>query len=531
MLRGCDTEVDPLLRARVNTECCGKLCTQRNGQSHKTRRFTVIPGLSPTHNFGVYNNCTTAVERAFVERYFMCKTPTGYRPALVVSKDAYGSKWLKTFRSTVLSHLPNLPVLTLTQCVDLFPASKRKVYERAKESLERAKLGWKDAVLSSFVKFEKQDVGKAPRIINPRSARYNLKLGCYLKHLEHHVFKGINKTFGARTRATVIKGFDADSSAEILRAKWDLFKDPVAVGLDATKFDMHVSKRALMYEHSFYSGYWKGFRCARQERRILQLLLGMQLRNSGVARCDDGKVTFEMAGTRCSGDMNTSLGNCIIMCSLVFAYAKELGIDIELCNNGDDCVVIMERSDLRSFTARLNEWFNRKGFELTVERPCFTFEEIEFCQTQPVWHSTGWRMVRNPATVLKKDTMCLRPMNNIKTLKKWVYAVGAGGSSLCCGTPVLNAFYGMMLRNGKKSEKFTNLISPHRFAVKSTRTASMCDEARISFYLAFGILPHDQMFIERFLQHVVIDDYEEGIHDRDMLDKFHYPGNEILTKW
>lgn len=529
-VRGCDTKVDSTLLARVNAECHGKLCTYRNGQSHKTRVYTVVPGLSPTHNLGVYNNSVSSVERAFVERYFMCKTPTGFRPALPVSKKTYDSKWLKDFRSRVLSFLPNLPVLTLTQCVNLFPVSKRKVYEAAKESLEKEKLTARDASLSSFVKFEKQDVGKAPRIINPRSARYNLSLGCFLKHLEHHIFKAINKAFGARTKATVIKGFDADESAEILNSKWNLFKDPVAVGLDATKFDMHVSPVALKYEHSFYTGYWHGFRCPAFMRRFLRWLLSLQLLNRGVSRCDDGKVKFEMKGTRCSGDVNTSLGNCIIMCALVFAFAKERGVDIELCNNGDDCVVFMERSDLEKFSRGLNDWFNRYGFELTIEAPCYMLEEVEFCQTHPVHLSTGWRMVRDFRTVLKKDTMCLRPMTNIKSFRKWMHAVGSGGSQLCSGTPVLMEFYNMMTRNGTASSQFHD-VSPYRFARNSKLKATMCDEARISFFHAFGVLPHMQVFMERYLSKVVIDDFSGLIVDRSDYDKFHHPGNEILTQW
>jgi len=84
LVRGRDTQVDPNLLDRVKLECRGKLCTHRNGQSHKSRVYTIVPGLAPKHNIGVYNNCVNAVERAFVERYFMCKTPEGFRPALPV---------------------------------------------------------------------------------------------------------------------------------------------------------------------------------------------------------------------------------------------------------------------------------------------------------------------------------------------------------------------------------------------------------------------------------------------------------------
>jgi len=244
---GCETQANPELRERVRRECHGKLCVRRNGRLHKTRVFTVVPGFSPNHNLGVYNNSVNSVERAFIERYFLCKVGPDFEPALQSSDGAFRTKWLKQFRVRCLSNMPHLPRLTLTQAVSLFPAQKRKVYEKALDTFaSKGDVTEKDAQLSSFVKFEKQDVSKAPRVINPRSPRYNLKLATYLKHFEHHMFKAINKTFGGRTKATVIKGFDADESGEIFKDKWMQFSNPVAVGLDATKFDMHVSRFALI---------------------------------------------------------------------------------------------------------------------------------------------------------------------------------------------------------------------------------------------------------------------------------------------
>lgn len=525
MVRGRDTKVDPDLLNRVKLECRGQLSTHRNGLSHKSRAYTTVPGLAPKHNLGVYNNGVDAVERAFVERYFLCKTQDGYRPALPVKFSTYdSSKHLKDFRSKLVSYMPHLPVLTLAQCVNLFPASKRKVYERALNSLERARLTREDARLSSFVKFEKQDVSKAPRIINPRSARYNLHLGCYLKHAEHHFFTAINKCFGAKTKATVIKGYDADVSAEILRAKWDRFSEPVAVGLDATKFDMHVSPAALKFEHSNYLAYYKRM-VSKQQYKELKTLLSWQLNNEGVARCEDGKVKFAMDGTRCSGDVNTSLGNCIIMCALIYSYKLVTGVDVELCNNGDDCVVIFERQYLKQFCDGLRDYFLRFGFDLTIESPCFTFEEIEFCQTHPVLLETGYRMVRVPRTVFIKDTMCLHTVPNISVFRKWLYAVGIGGTALCSGVPVLEEFYQAFVRNGIHSNSFRD-ENPHRFARKSTRSAKVNDEARISFYHAFGILPHMQVFMERFCRTIHIGELDSVTKEMD--DVVHQPGGEIL---
>lgn len=235
MVGGSNTTVDPVLAARVKQECKGTLCVDHSGQPPKTRRFVVLSEFGPDHTLGVYNNDVNTVERAFIERYFLCNEGGSFRPALPVKRNSFRLKGLIEFRKCVMKMMPYCPKLTKQQVVDTYHGPKRRNYQKALLSLDREPLCARDASLTSFVKFEKQDIGKAPRMINPRSARYNLCLGQYLKVAEHHYFRAINKAYGAVTPATVIKGLNADASAEVLREKWDRFENPVAVGLDATK--------------------------------------------------------------------------------------------------------------------------------------------------------------------------------------------------------------------------------------------------------------------------------------------------------
>nr|QKN88911.1 MAG: hypothetical protein 1 [Riboviria sp.] len=451
-------------------------------------------GIGPDHNLGVYNNNVDTIERAFTERYFLCKDGEGFRPAFQVSNQAYRSTELVTFRDEVMRHMPHLPVLSLDQVVESYHGPKRRVYEEARNSLYQTSLSARDAKLSSFVKFEKQDVSKAPRVINPRSPRYNLTLGRFLKHAEHHYFRAINKVWGQRTRATIIKGFNADASASILHDKWTVFKRPVAIGLDASKFDMHVSVQALKYEHSFYQSLFPG-------NRTLKELLSWQLLNRGVARAADGLVKFAMPGTRSSGDLNTSLGNCILMCGLVWSYCQEKGIDAELANNGDDCVLIVESDALATVQDGLDLWFRKRGFAMTVETPVYEFEQIEFCQTHPVQLSSGWRMVRNLSAVLQKDPMCLLPISNARSMERWWGAVGVCGKILCSGVPVHSSFYSLMDRSGDTTEGVIKEVYRNRSVLYNMRgvAEATCDaRARVSFYYAFGVLPDEQLCMERY---------------------------------
>jgi hypothetical protein len=150
---------------------------------------------------------------------------------------------------------------------------------------------------------------------------------------EKRLFSGFETVFGY---SVILKGMNAHATAEQLRSNWDSFTQPVAVGLDASRFDQHVSHAALCWEHSVYNGVFRSSE--------LRRLLRWQLVNHGVARTEGQRIDYTTNGCRMSGDINTSLGNCLIMSSIVLAYCETRGITARLSNNGDDCVLILESS-------------------------------------------------------------------------------------------------------------------------------------------------------------------------------------------
>lgn len=512
MVYGSSTVVSSELRDQ-RALVKGSLCVRRNGQSAKRRKYVVLAGFGPDHNLGVYDNNVDTIERAFTERYFLCKDGGSFRPALRVKSQVYKAVGLGLFRESVMANMPRLPMLSRAQVVAAYRGSKRRVYENAHKDLLESPIHKRDARLTSFVKFEKQDIGKAPRCINPRSPRYNLELGRFLKHAEKHYFRAINLAYGAHTPATVIKGVNADVSACILRAKWDRFTDPIAVGLDASKFDMHVSVPALKYEHSYYVSLFP-------RSKLLRRLLKWQLFNGGVARARDGIVKFGIEGTRSSGDLNTSLGNCILMCALVWSYLRTIRIDAELANNGDDCVVFLERRDEGRFRMNLCRWFRKRGFDIKLEPTVCEFEHVEFCQTRPIQLSTGWRMVRNLSAVLTKDPMCLVPVPNSRVLRKWLDAVGTCGGALCGGVPVMGALYACFKRHGLPCGKLIEEVYRNRAQLQLSvglKQAEVTAVARVSFYYAFGVLPDEQVALERWYDGIVIDcNLPVGIERQDL---------------
>lgn len=393
------------------------------------------------------------------------------------------AKLIGRFRSTPKSY---------DEVVETYEGRKKTIYENAKVSLLMEPVNSRDAELKAFVKAEKVPPNKAPRCIQPRSPRHCLEVGRYIKHIEHHIYQEIADVFG--DGPTVMKGFNVQRVGRICAGKWNSFTSPVAIGLDATKFDMHVNKHVLFWEHAIYLKIFNN-------NKSLQKLLDRQMKNVGRGYCADGKVKYHFTGKRCSGDMNTALGNCIIMCAMVWAYAKERGVDIKLMNNGDDCVVFMESWDLERFQKGLSDWFLELGFRMVCEEPVYDIEKIEFCQMHPVNTVNGWTMVRNIPIVLHKDSLCLLPLRNEKEMREWLGAIGECGEALTAGVPVLNAFYRAYTRNGSKRTKFGETLLLHsgtrylRQGIDRVEEA-VTPEARFGVWLAWGILPDHQVALE-----------------------------------
>ena len=142
---------------------------------------------------------------------------------------------------------------------------------------------------------------------------------------------------------------------------WERYACPTAVGLDASRFDQHINKLLLKFEHMVYK-MWSELEG--DDLPPLWILLQAQLDNCGIYVGMDGILRYKVDGCRMSGDMNTSLGNVIIMCSLMYSFFEHKNMlgEISLLNDGDDCVIIMERSNVEWFLEGLEDWFLEMGW-------------------------------------------------------------------------------------------------------------------------------------------------------------------------
>jgi hypothetical protein len=184
------------------------------------------------------------------------------------------------------------------------------------------------------------------------------------------------------------------------------------------------------------------------------------------------------------------------MCALV--YNTKQTIDLELLNNGDDCVVIIERRDLRQFLHIMNTVLTAARLPTTFEEPVDELEKLVFCQMSPVFDGTNWVMVRDPRTCLDKDACTIKPVTSARTWNTLRNSVGLSGLAAYGNMPVLAAFYECLRRGaGERVDKDSVIDGLKRMSAGMKKQGlGITPECRASFARAFDITPNEQIAIE-----------------------------------
>jgi len=454
-------------------------------------------------NDAILNGWTALLERVFYHN----KNGVFTRPH-VPAKGVVG-RLLLTFGRRLKGMLPSATPVGRMKFPEAYSGRKRLVYLRAAQRVDAS--GFRDtyAYLDTFLKHEKiavLDKRAVPRVIQPRRPEYNVEVGRYLRHLEHAIYRRIGTIWGG---PTVMKGYNAYEQGRIFHEAWRSYSNPMAVGLDASRFDQHVNVPLLEWEHDVYQHCYPG-------DKYLRRLLKLQLVNRGFMRCRDGMIEYSNAGGRCSGDMNTALGNCLLMCAMVYSLLERRELvghqhpRVRLMNNGDDCVLIGERDDIISLLPSVQPHFEQFGIEMKVERPVQVLEEVEFCQTRPVDDGVVWRMVRDPRVSCSKDATILDYQYAFITPDTHMKGLGLCGLALTAGLPVLQEYYLALIR-GRETITPANdqrLLESGMYQLSRGLTfggaITVTETARLSFMRAFGVCPSSQVALESAYREVTI---------------------------
>lgn len=468
--------------------------TPRNG-NHKIRMMGQVLGLSNGKRFGVHNSSLVNLRRGLLERVFYVESPEGLKPPPQPEPNIF-STTMSEFKRKLKNIVGTHSRISYDDFVALYHGRRKTVYQNAVDSLRIRAVERKDAYLSTFIKAEKIPLWKkkdpAPRVIQPRNPRYNVEVGLYLRKFEHKLYQGIDTLMGG---PTVIKGYNVEEIGQIMHDAWSKFKTPVAIGFDMSRFDQHVSVDALKYEHSVYLQHFGN-------DPHLARLLSWQITNRGYANLPEGRVKYVRQGCRMSGDMNTALGNCMLACGITYTILK--GLKYRLLNNGDDCVVITDKSNESAVCERLKS-FIRYGFTCIAEPPVYEIEHLEFCNLQPLNVGTKWIAVRKPSTSVSKDTYCVSGWNNERDAANWLNAIGQCGLSISPGVPILQSYYQCLIRSfpdGRWLQKHCGKLDSgfYRLAMQSPKRgpAPITEIARYSFYVMTGVTPDAQVALEGY---------------------------------
>lgn len=373
--------------------------------------------------------------------------------------------------------------------------SKRVLYATARAALAEKPTSLSQlAQLGFFTKYENTvwEKQQVPRIISPRDPRFNYLLGRYTAAVEHKIFDALGQVVGKGP--VIAKGMTQQAKAQLIADK--LRPGWVCVGLDASRFDQTIGRELLKVEHGLYLSLFPG-------DGLLRDLLRCQLSNYGVGRCRDGSVAANIGAMRCSGDQNTSLGNCIISVVLAILFCAEQSLaDYDILCDGDDLLLFVPAFYLPLLDG-LTNWYLRWGLRMKVEAPASVPEQVEFCQSRPVWGPDGWVLVRNPAKVFTTDFAGGSKLEKLQDFESHLRAVGVCGMSMAAGIPLLQAYYQWAIANGRTGKfDFKELGGvgwQYRIQLAAghgVATVPVSVETRLSFALAFGVDMHEQVDIE-----------------------------------
>jgi len=390
-----------------------------------TRIVPPVPGLwlCFTHADCVCNEIVSATNRVVGE--VPRPTPDGLR-------------LLRAAARRIARVLPRVEPYSYEQVISMYTGMRKARYTQALRNVQLHGLCKRlHARISAFVKAEKfnpdDKVNPDPRMIQARSAEYGLVIATYLKPIEHYLYK-LRGPMGVRC---IAKGLNQRQRGALLMEKMAAFTDPVVVSLDASRWDKHVSREVLRVEHSVY------LHCLNDP--VFARLLSWQLTNY----CRAARGTkYAVLGGRMSGDMNTALGNCLLMVIMVHASMKWCS-RWDLMDDGDDCLVICESTELERLREELPKAFLEFGQELKIENVARDIRDVVFCQSKVVMMPDGPMFTRNWRRCLSQDSCGSKHWDDPKLIRPMCGTVGLGNLAVSRGVPILQEHAIALIRLGE----------------------------------------------------------------------------------
>lgn len=402
---------------------------------------------------------------------------------------------------------PELDDPALEEVLAKFPSRKREIYSEGLVTTLDLK---KHSICTGFIKAENVPLKPEdkPRVIQFRDPAFLAHMLSTMKPLEHAFYHN-RYCFNTVQALTCAKGMDPLMRMEALLGIVRRLDQPTYIGLDGSAFDAHVSPGALKAEWKFYETALIAARYDPVSIRKLKAMGKCQLSNKVRFRTDDGFASYKVEGNRMSGDLNTGLGNSVLMSLFVTTLMMEWKIpdtDWGMLDDGDDCAVFVSMKYAHLFTTpAIRAFFANFSQDMKVEKVAIVsvdnMEPIEFCQASPVLVNGSWRLIRNPKKVYNGYKMQPVYYRSIDEAKRFWKTIASPELIYASGVPVLEEMFRMFHRLSGDAKPL-DAVS-RRFwlrqidALPIEASLGVEPSTRASFAKAFGYTELQQLQMEQ----------------------------------
>lgn len=400
-----------------------------------------------------------------------------------------------------------------------YSGTKRARYLRAISHLRGHEVQKKHSKVKIFVKTELVEPvpGKLckPRMISFRSDEFLLENKSWADDLERHFYGqqgGIYNSIDDLPECA--KGHNMGKRANIIGRKVASLQNPRNVSLDGSAFDAHVHEETIRVVHKSYRKFLRKVGVHSKDISYISHLLKMEIVNQCVGNFPDGTLKYTVRGNRMSGDWETAFGNCLIMSAMVAAVMDVLNIP-ESCwrqyDDGDDCLLFVE-AEYQHLLVQLPELFKQLGMSIKVSEmvDAKTLENIEFCQSRPVFNGSRYIMCRNPQKMWNSYFTSPRWFNSKEMQMSYHHSIGYADSLMYENMPVISQLAYEMYSQTPAMRVNPQVLNQWRydngFMFKDYNIdisePVVTPDARESFSKAWGISPTWQVHYENLAKHL-----------------------------
>lgn len=349
--------------------------------------------------------------------------------------------------------------------------------------------------LEAFVKYEKWSLdkilkGKSPRIVQHRSFEFLYLNKSFILPIVKKLKSCYTQIFNQPINTIFMKYYKNYEQINILQHYWNKFRNPVCLCLDMKAFDGHVTTSLLEIEQSFWLSFYTG-----NNKKNLAKLFESQLLNKGTTK---NGIKFKKYGSRVSGDYTTSDGNSLINYMMLRSYLNYLKIDKGyIFVNGDDSMIIIEQDKTPELSTL--DYFNQFGMECECDRIANIFEQINFCQANPVIINGKYRFVKEPFRTMSRCTVC--PSQYSKSLDRYLAGIGLCELASNVGVPILQAWSLRLLFDSGFTKPLGSIDKTYSLYVDEEliKINPISNETRQSFFNAFNITIKEQIDLEEVI--------------------------------